>query len=79
MIAKIKDWRTWVQGLLAAVIGGGANAITLLIVDPAGFNFDAGIDRLWKVALVSAILSAAFYLKQSPIPPDGDSANEPKS
>lgn len=69
MIAKITDWRTWLRGLGAAVIGGAANAITLLVVDPASFNFDAGIDRLWKVATVSAILAAAFYLKQSPIPP----------
>ena len=57
------------HGLGAAVIGGASNAITLLLVDPGSFNFDTGLDRLWKVAAVSAILSAAFYLKQSPIPP----------
>lgn len=69
MIAKITDWRTWLRGLGAAVIGGASNAITLLIVDPTEFNFDGGFGRVWKVAAVSAILSAAFYLKQSPIPP----------
>lgn len=63
------DWRTWLRGLGAAVIGGAANAITLLIVDPVEFNFEAGLGRVWKVAITSAVLSAAFYLKQSPIPP----------
>jgi hypothetical protein len=69
MIKKITDWRTWLRGLGAAVIGGASNAITLLIVDPTEFNLDDGLGRVWKVAAVSAILSAAFYLKQSPIPP----------
>lgn len=68
MIKKITDWRTWLRGLAAAAIGGAANAVTLLVVDPTSFNFDSGFDRLWKVSAVSAILNAAFYLKQSPIP-----------
>ena len=69
MIAKFTDWRTWLRGLAAAAIGGAANAVALLVVDPTEFNFDAGFDRLWKVSLISAILNAAFYLKQSPVPP----------
>jgi hypothetical protein len=68
MIRKFTDWRTWVRGLAAAIIGGGANAVTLMVVDPQQFNFDAGMPSLWKVTLVSALLNAAFYLKQSPIP-----------
>jgi hypothetical protein len=75
MIAKITDWRTWLRGLGAAVIGGAANAITLLIVDPVEFNLTTGIDRVWKVAVTSAILAAAFYLKQSPIPPTAESTD----
>ena len=71
MIAKLTDWRTWLRGLAAAVIGGAANAVTLMVVDPTQFNFDSGLPALWKVAAVSAILNAAFYLKQSPIPPRG--------
>ena len=66
---KFVDWRNWVRGLAAAVIGGGANAVTLMVVDPLKFNFADGLVSLWKVTLVSALLNAAFYLKQSPIPP----------
>lgn len=68
-LRKFTDWRTWVRGLAAAVIGGAANAVSMMVVDPQQFNFDEGMPALWKVALVSAIVNAAFYLKQSPIPP----------
>lgn len=57
----------WLKGLIAAVVGGVANTITVMVVDPAAFNLD-DLPKLGKVAIVSAILSAAFYLKQSPIP-----------
>jgi hypothetical protein len=58
----------WVKGLLAAGIGGAANAITLQIVDPADFNFGAGLGKLISVAGASALVAVALYLKQSPLP-----------
>lgn len=57
----------WLKGLIAAVVGGVANTITVMVVDPSAFNLN-DLPKLGKVAIVSAILSAAFYLKQSPIP-----------
>jgi hypothetical protein len=66
----MKSFKMWVKGLLAAAIGGLSTGVTNIIVDPNDFNFDAGLGKLGKVCLVSALLSAALYLKQSPVPPD---------
>jgi hypothetical protein len=58
----------WVKGLIAAVIGGVANSVTLMIADPLTFNLGEGINKLLTVATTSAIIAAAAYLKKSPIP-----------
>lgn len=60
--------KTWFMGLLSAVISGAATSITMVIVDPQVFNFQEGIGKVGMVALVSGIVSAANYLKQSPLP-----------
>ena len=61
-------WQTWLKGLVAAIIGGAANAVTTIIVAPETFNFQAGLSKLGAVAGASALVSAAMYLKQSPVP-----------
>jgi len=61
-------WNKWTKGLISAIIGGAANSITVMIVDPIGFNMQEGAGKLGMVALVSAIVAAAMYLKQSPLP-----------
>jgi len=60
----------WIKGLLSAIIGGAANAVTIMIVDPTNFNFDQGKTQLAMITFVSALVSAALYLKQSPLPGD---------
>ena len=60
--------KQWAKGLLSAIIGGAANSITVMIVDPIAFNLDEGFHKLTTVTIVSAIVSAAMYLKQSPLP-----------
>lgn len=60
----------WLRGLISAVIGGAANSITVMIVDPVAFNLQEGAGKLGTVALVSALLALAMYLKQSPLPPN---------
>jgi len=62
------NWNKWLKGLLSAVIGGAANAITVSVVEPTSFNLQEGAGKLGTVALVSAIVAAAMYLKQSPLP-----------
>ena len=64
----------WLKGLLAAIVGGIANTITLMTADPLTFNLTDGSRKLLTVALTSAIVSAAMYLKQSPIPEDNTHA-----
>lgn len=62
----------WIKGLVGAVIGGAATAVTNMIVDPVTFNFNEGAHKLWQVAWVSAVISGCMYLKQSPVPPEDD-------
>lgn len=62
------DWRNWFRGLIGATIGGGANAVTVMVVAPESFNFQSGWKKLAVFTLGSAIFSAALYLKQHPIP-----------
>lgn len=59
----------WLHGLFAAFIGGGANALAAAIIDPAAFNIHEGLRKLLSLALASGMISAAMYLKQSPLPP----------
>lgn len=58
----------WFKGLIAAIIGGAANSVTVMIVDPETFNLDTGLPKLGAVAAISGVVAAANFLKQSPIP-----------
>ncbi len=58
----------WVKGLLSATISGAAASVGTMIAAPTDFNLGAGLRRLITVAVVSGIIGAANYLKQSPIP-----------
>lgn len=65
----MNDWRVWAKGLLAAVISAVANSALLIIASPSTFNFShGGLRNLGTVSLASAIVGAALYLKQSPVP-----------
>lgn len=60
----------WLRGLVAAAVGGASSAVTVMIVEPSHFNVEEGLMRVGKVALVSALVGAALYLKQHPVPED---------
>lgn len=72
--------RKWLYGLGSASIGGGCAAIisgiTSMGIDPEKFNIQngAGFFHLMEMIVInfvfSGILSAVFYLKQSPLPPE---------
>jgi len=70
----MNNWQTWLKGLISAAIGGAATAISTMIVAPETFNLSEGFTKLFQVSLVSAIVAAASYLKQSPLP-----SNEPET
>lgn len=61
--------KTWLHGLGAAFIGGGASSIVVMVIDPQKFNFGDGLANLGAVFFVSGLLKAAAYLSQSPLPP----------
>lgn len=67
-MTKLKNPWVWVHGLISAGIGGGATAISTVLVAPETFNFREGLAKLGIVAGVSALVSVGAYLKQSPLP-----------
>lgn len=69
---KAATLRRWVHGLVAAVINGCASGVVLVIADPIDFNIWTGREKLISTSLVLGLLSAANYLKTSPLPPDDD-------
>lgn len=68
-MSRLKNPSIWLHGLISAFISGTAVSIGCLIAEPATFNLEKGLVVTLKVALVSGIVSAAAYLKQSPLPP----------
>jgi hypothetical protein len=68
----------WAKGLAAAAIAGAANGVitgfAAVGIDPSHFNLQAGLKPTLAIAGVSAVMSAligaAAYLKQSPLPPE---------
>lgn len=68
-MTKLKSPLVWLHGLISAGIGGGATALSTAIVAPETFNLKEGLAKLGAVAGVSALVSVALYLKQSPLPP----------
>ena len=79
----------WLYGLGSAMIGGGASAVvsglTSMGFAPEKFNLTnaAGVWHLLGLVavnfFVSGILSAFFYLRQSPLPPETDNNQPPKT
>lgn len=71
-----KNVASWLHGLFAALIGGGAgavtNAVVLPAISPTAYNFSNQLFPLFKVMaatfVINGLLSAFLYLKQSPLP-----------
>jgi hypothetical protein len=68
-IKRAFSWRLWLRGLIGAIVGAGANAITLMITDPNSYNIFATEDlmKLKQFCVGSALISAALYIKSHPI------------
>ena len=72
----MSTWETWLKGIAAAAIAGGANGVitgfAAVGIDPMHFNLQAGLHSTLAIAAVSALMSGiigvAAYLKQSPLP-----------
>jgi hypothetical protein len=71
------NWKVWLHSLIAAGIGGGANAALNALTMPDVFNLSSlGIEHLWKGALIGALVPVLTLLKQSPLP--SEPPQEPK-
>lgn len=74
------DWKHWLLGLWAAVIGGGSggviNGLTAMGLDSEHFNLTGGLRHTLELFGVSFIVNGGIamflYLKQSPVPADRD-------
>jgi hypothetical protein len=68
-MATWKDPKTYLYGLVAAVISGVGGAISLVVLDGDKFNpFGKGSWKsLLAAVIVQAMLAAGAYLRQSPI------------
>ena len=60
--------KKWLYGLFATAISAAANTVVAMVVAPETFNVDTGLHKVFAVAGVSALVSVANYLKQSPLP-----------
>jgi len=57
------NWKIWLKGLVAAILGGGAAGATSVIGNGSDFNGKA----VGAAAAVGAITAVLGYLKQSPL------------
>lgn len=64
----MKSIKNWAHGLVSALIGGAASSISAGMIDPETFNVNDGLTNVLKLAAVSGIVTAAAFLKQSPLP-----------
>lgn len=63
------NWKTWLKGLVAAVVGGTASSVGVVIADPKYMSGE-GYAVVAKVAAIGALTHLVLYLQKSPIPPD---------
>lgn len=64
------DAKTWLKGLLAAIIGAAANGVLVVMVNPGTFDIFSvpGWKNIGTVCVASSLVAGALYLKQSPLP-----------
>ena len=69
-MAKGMSLRQWGRALIGAAINSGVGGVTLVIVKPADFNPFAGANvyALLQVCVALALVGAALYVKEHPIP-----------
>jgi hypothetical protein len=61
--------KAWLHSLVAAAISAAASGVTVSIVAPESFNFSGpGLQKLGELCAISALISVANFLKQSPLP-----------
>jgi hypothetical protein len=60
------NWRIWVHGAISAFVGGAANMVTVIVIDPITFNLGAQWRKTLAASLVGGVLALANFLKTPP-------------
>lgn len=82
----MRGLRHWLYGLLAAFIGGGAASVSAGLaaigITPEQYNLAGGLRHTLSLMgvtfLVSGLVSASAFLKQSPLPREAWTEEERK-
>lgn len=77
----MKSWQKWLYGLLAGCIGAGAQgvigALGIVVGNAAGANIpQLNLKQIAVIFGSGALVAGFMYLKQSPLPPLGSTAEE---
>lgn len=64
------QWRVYLHGLFAAVLGSLGNSVTMAIVDPNDFNPMVSSDwkKLLALIVASSVIGFFTYIKTHPLP-----------
>lgn len=70
------DLANWLRGLVAAIISGGAGAISgglaVTLKDPNHYNLQDGLGNVMSIMstafIINGLIGAAMYLTKSPLP-----------
>jgi hypothetical protein len=68
----------WIHGLVSAFIGGGASVVAAAFVIPDKVQL-TDLNTVWKLWLVSGVMSAITYLAKSPLPAIREAIAEKKA
>ncbi len=68
MYKHLKNPLSWLHGLVAAFVGGGAGVTGLSLWHPETFNMKEGFSNLRDAFFAIGITNAFAYLKKSPLP-----------
>ncbi len=66
----MSNWKVWLKGLIAAVVGGASNAGLALGVAPETFNLGHGFKKLLGMMAGGAFIALLHYLQTSHVPRD---------
>lgn len=64
----MNSWKQWVISLLNAGVSGLSTGIITMYLDPAAFNLQAGMGKLFFAMGLAAFVSMAKWAAQHPLP-----------
>jgi len=59
--------RKWLEGLLQSFFSGIGSVVSVMVVDPADFNFES-LDKVALVGLIAGAIHMVQFLSRTPLP-----------